>query len=263
VPNDNFRRELGHVFDEIAGSPSAALPDRVRSSLTQTLERRGPFWIAGIAAALIAAVVVSLLVVANLNRHQTSLVPGTLPRASPSASPTSPTASPSASPTSPTASPSASPTSDSSLPPFVCTSSTGFVSMPTTPASPPVAFVDLVRTGTHTGYDRITIEFNNGIPGQVEVTPQNSATFTQGASGQSITLAGSVGMLITIRGADEHTSYSGPTDFKTGYAGLVEARQMQDFEGTVQWGLGLSKSSCYRAFFLTSPARLVVDIQAG
>jgi hypothetical protein len=252
VPNENFRRELGRVFDEMAGSPSAALPDRVRSSLAQTPERRGPFWIAGIAAALIAAVVVSLLVVANLNRHQTSLVPGTLP-----------TASPSASPTSPTASPSASPTSDSSLPPFVCTSSPGFVSMPTTPASPPVAFVDLVRTGTHTGYDRITIEFNNGIPGQVEVTPQNSATFTQGASGQSITLAGSVGMLITIRGADEHTSYSGPTDFKTGYAGLVEARQVQDFEGTVQWGLGLSKSSCYRAFFLTSPARLVVDIQTG
>jgi hypothetical protein len=252
VSNDDFRRELGQAFDDMTGSPSAALPDRVRSSLARVPEQRGPFWIAGVAAALIAAVVVSLLVVANLNRHQTSLVPGTLP-----------TASPSASPTSPTASPSASPTSDSSLPPFVCTSSTGFVSMPTTPASPPVAFVDLVRTGTHTGYDRITIEFNNGIPGQVEVTPQNSATFTQGASGQSITLAGSVGMLITIRGADEHTSYSGPTDFKTGYAGLVEARQMQDFEGTVQWGLGLSKSSCYRAFFLTSPARLVVDIQAG
>jgi hypothetical protein len=235
VSNDDFRRELGSVFDEMAGSPSAALPDRVRSSLTQAPERRGPFWIAGLAAALIAAVVVSLLVVANLNRHPTSLVPA--------------------------APPTASATPDSSLPAFVCNSSTGFVTKPTTPASPPVAFVDRVSTGTHTGYDRITIEFNNGFPGQVDVTPQGSPAFIQGASGQPITLGGGAGMLVTIRGADDHTSYSGPTDFKTGYAGLVEARQVQDFEGTVQWGLGLSKSSCYRVFVLTNPARLVIDIQ--
>jgi len=239
VSNDNFRRELGHVFDEMAGSPSAALSDRVRSSLAEAPERRGPFWIAGIAAALIASVVVGLLVVSNLNRHQTSVISGA----------------------GPTASPSASPTADSSLPAFVCASSTGFVAKLTTPASPPVAFIDLVRTGTHAGYDRITIEFSNGSPSQVDVTPQNNAMFTQGASGQSITLAGSAGLLITIKGADEHTSYSGPTDFKTGYAVLEEARQVKDFEGTVQWGLGLSKSACYRAYFLTNPARLVVDIQ--
>jgi hypothetical protein len=239
VPNENFRRELGHVFDEMAGSPSAALPDRVRSSLADAPERRGPFWIAGIAAALIAAIVVSLLVVANLNRNPTSLVPGIQP----------------------TASPSTSPTADSSAQAFVCTSSTGFVTNPITPAS--VALVDLVRVGTHSGYDRITVEFNNGLPAQVEVTPQTSASFTQGASGRPITLAGGAGLLITIRGADEHTSYSGPTDFKTGYSGLLEARQMQDFEGTVQWGLGLSKSPCYRASFLANPARLVIDVQTS
>jgi hypothetical protein len=238
VGNEDFRRELGSVFDEMTGSPSAALPDRVRSSLTQAPERRGPFWIAGLAAALIAAVVVSLLVVANLNRHPTSLP-------------------------APAAPPSASPTPSAALPTFVCNSSTGFVPKPTTPASPPVVFVDLVGTGTHTGYDRITIEFNNGIPSEVDVTPQGSPAFIQGASGQAITLAGGAGLLVTLRGADEHTSYSGPTDFKTGYAALVEARQVQDFEGTVQWGLGLSKSSCYRAFVLTNPARLVIDVQTG
>ena len=32
MTNENFRNELGHVFDDVAGSPSAALPDRVRSS---------------------------------------------------------------------------------------------------------------------------------------------------------------------------------------------------------------------------------------
>lgn len=241
MPSDNFRRELGHVFDEMTGSPSAALPDRVRSSLTDVPERRGPFWIAGIAAALIAAIVVSLLVVANLNRRPTSIVPG--------------------SPSSPSASASASTTPASNLPAFTCNSFIGFVADSTIPASPPVAFIDSVRPGTHAGYDRITIEFSNTIPAQAEVATQSSATFTEGASGQSVTLVGSAGILITMHGADEHTAYSGPIDFKTSYPVLVEARQVQDFEGTVQWALGLSKPTCYRAFFLTNPARLVIDIQ--
>jgi hypothetical protein len=252
VTNENFRRELGSVFDDMAGSPSSALPDRVRSSLAEAPEQRGPFWIAGVAAALIAAVAIAVLFIANpLNRPPTAAGPGV------GSSPT-PSASPPAGP-----SPSASATPDSSLPAFVCNSSTGFVAEPTTPASPPVAYIDAVRMGTHAGYDRITIEFTNGVPGKADVTPQNNATFTQGASGQSVTLAGSAGALITMQGADEHTAYSGPTDIKTGYSALVEARQMQDFEGTVQWALGLSKSACYRAFFLTGPYRLVIDIQAG
>jgi hypothetical protein len=250
VTNENFRRELGQVFDDMTGTPSAALPDRVRSSVTDAPEQRGPFWIAGVAAAVIAVVVIGVLVVANpLNRNST-VVPGAASSPTPSAS------------AQPSSSPSPSTPPDSSLPPFTCTTSTGFVTKPTTPASPPVAFIDAVRLGTHSGYDRITIEFNNGIPSSVDVTPQSDAKFTQGASGQPIVLAGSAGILITMHGADEHTAYSGATDFKTGYPALVEARQVQDFEGVVQWALGLSKSACYRAFFLTNPARLVIDIQS-
>ena len=71
------------------------------------------------------------------------------------------------------------------------------------------------------------------------------------------------GLLIVIHSADEHTNYSGPTDFKTGYQGLVEARQMGDFEGYVQWGLGTSSMGCYRVFFLPNPDRLVIDIQTS
>jgi hypothetical protein len=239
MTNENFRRELGHAFDEMAGSPSSALPDRVRSSLANVPEQKGPFWIAGVAAVVIAVVVIGVLFVGNPLNHRTTVVPGVG---------ASPTPSPQATP-------------DSSLPAFACGSSTGFVALTTTPPQPPVAFIDLVRTGTHGGYDRITIEFNNTDPSQVDVTPQSTPTFTQGSSGQPVTLAGNSGLLVTMKGADEHTAYSGATDLKTGYVVLLEARQVQDFEGTVQWGLGLSKSACYRAFFLTSPARLVIDVQ--
>jgi hypothetical protein len=256
VTNENFRRELGQTFDDMAGSPSAALRDRVRSSLTDAPERRGPFWIAGLAAALIAAIVVGLLVVSNLNRHPTSLVPGGVPSASPSASPSALT---SANPSvSPTASPTASPSPTTGLPAFTCSSSSSIIDFATPPA---VGLVDAVRAGTHPGYDRLTIEFKSGHPTDISASPQGNATFTQGASGQKLTLDGSAGLLVTIQHADEHTDYSGPIDFKTGYSVLREARQVQDFEGTVQWGLGLSKSGCYRTFFLENPTRLVIDIQ--
>jgi hypothetical protein len=249
MSRESFRRDLNRAFEAMSGPPSPALSARVRSALNeQAPARQGPFWIAGLAAALIAAIVIGVFVVANLNRHLTSGVPGTLPSASPSARVS---ASPSVTPT-PVQTP-----PDSSLPPFVCGSSSSIVSQNAALS----AYVDAVRTGTHTGYDRITIEFQNGQPGSVELRPQSNSTFTQGASGQSVTLAGSAGLLVVIHSADEHTAYSGATDFKTGYPVLLEARQMEDFEGYVQWGLGLSKSACYRAFFLTNPTRLVIDIQ--
>lgn len=239
MSRENFRREINREFDAISGSPSPALSARVRSALSQQAPARtGPFWIAGIAAALIAAIVIGLFVVASFNRRQTGLTPVGPPAASPS----------------PTATATATP--DSSLPPFVCIgSAVGSESPPT------VAYIDAVRTGTHAGYDRLTIEFQNGAAGTVELKPQTSPNFTNSPSGQPVTLNGTAGLLVTIRGADEHTAYSGPTDLKTGYTALLEARQVQDFEGVVQWGLGLSKSACYRAFYLTSPTRLVVDIQ--
>jgi hypothetical protein len=68
---------------------------------------------------------------------------------------------------------------------------------------------------------------------------------------------------VTIRGADEHTTYSGSTDFKTGYTKLLEAEQVQDFEGVVQWGIGLSGNTCYRVYLLKNPDRVVIDAQTG
>jgi hypothetical protein len=245
--SQNFRRDLKREFDAISGSPSPALSARVRAALAENRPARtGPFWMAGVAAGLIAVIVVGVLVVASFNRHQTSVLPGTAPTPS-----TTPSSSPSPSP--------AQTPPDSNLPAFVCA---GPVSLVGT-GSPTVAFVDAVRTGTHPGYDRVTIEFNNGEPGSVDMSPHDGTTFTQGASGQQVTLQGSTGLLVIIHGSDEHTAYTGPTDIKAGYSALLELRQVEDFEGTVQWGLGLSKTACYRAFYLTNPARLVIDIQSS
>src|SRR5260370_28609116 len=252
--NKNFRRDLNREFDSITGSPSPALSARVRAALADNKPARtGPFWMAGLAAGLIAAIVVGVLVVASFNRHQTSVLPGTAP--TPSASPRpSPIASPIASPSS---SPVTTPTSN--LPAFVCGSNTSI----SPPPAPLTAYVSAVRTGTHSGYDRITLTFtNDGLPSNIDIKPQNSATFASGGGkGGNVTIAGQAGILITISSADEHTVYTGPTDFKTGYAVLSEARQIQDFEGYVQCALGLKTTACYLAFTLAHPTRLVIDIQ--
>jgi hypothetical protein len=236
--NNDFRRELNAVFDEMSGSPSPALRDRVRSSIAQVPgERGGPYWIAAVAACVMAALIVGVLVVSGpMKNRQSNAGPGVG--------------------STPTAEPSQTPDTNQA---FTCVPST-FVQSASNASQPPVVFVSALRTGTHTGYDRLTIEFGNGVPSSVEVRSIRGTQFTLSPSGMEVTLKGSNGVLITIRGADLHTSYTGSTDIVTGYTTLAEARRVQDFEGVVQLGLGVNGSGCYRAFFLANPSRLVVDV---
>lgn len=239
MPNDDFRRELNNAFDRISGPPGADLPARVRSALVDAPERRGPAWLAGVAAVAIAALVVgALFVIGPLRGHTPTIPVGVGGSPTPSAS-TQPSPSPS-----------------SSLPAFYCGSPVTI----TGNQSPQTAFIKTVRGGVNTGYDRFVVEFTNGEPASVQVTAQGSANFTKDPSGQRVHLLGSRGLFVVIKGADAHTSYVGPTDLRIG-SGIIEAQQMGDFEGTVQWGLGLSGPACYRVFYLTSPDRLVIDVQ--
>lgn len=240
MSNENFRRELNSAIDQISGAPSPGLRDRVRSSLRGAPSASGPYWIAAVAAAVIAILIVGVLVVANpLNKgRQVGPITGTSP------TPSAPGPSPAPSP---------------SLPEMVCVATQPV----TSPSAPAVAYVDALRTGTHSGYDRLTIEFKNGAPASFEVQPQSGTTFTQSPSGQTVTVQGTSGILVTIRGADLHTDYTGSLDIKTGYAGLVEVRRVQDFEGVVQLALGVSGTGCYRVLVLSNPDRLVIDIQTS
>jgi hypothetical protein len=143
------------------------------------------------------------------------------------------------------------------LPAFVCASSSLSAQ-----SSPQTAFIDAVRTGSHTGYDRLVIQFGNGQPATILVRPQSNTSFVNSPRGDTVVLGGAVGIDVLIRGADAHTSYGGPYSLKPNGPALVELRRVEDFEGQVQWGLGLAKSSCYRSFVLANPTRLVVDVQS-
>ena len=133
----------------------------------------------------------------------------------------------------------------------------------TLPVGAPITYVDDFRKGMHPGYDQITVQFSNGIPGEsVEIKPQVGTKFTMDGSGQEVTLKGTNGILVTIKGADMHTMFQGNVNSVTGYPAMVEIRQLGDYEGVITLGLGIHGPACYQAFYLTNPYRLVVEVQS-
>ncbi len=246
MSNEEFRRDLNNVFDDVSGTPTSNLTDRVRSAIASPPEARGPYWLAAVAAAVIAVLIVSVLYVAGPLKPP-STVGGVHPTASPSAPVTS----------SPDSNPSPPPKSQQ----FICTDGSVIADGPS--GQPPVIFISGLRTGTHPGYDRLTIDLANGTPVQVTFKPASGTNFTLSPSGMTVKLKGTNSIEVVIQGADLHTSYSGPIDIVTGFKGLAEIRRVEDFEGVVQLGLGVNGPACYRFFYVGNPNRLVIDVQTA
>ena len=152
--------------------------------------------------------------------------------------------------------PSAEPSDDQG--PFSCT-------LPVTAAGTvDRAQITDIRVGTHDGYDRIAIEFDAGIPEyRIEAA---TPPFTQDPSGLPMNVAGSAFWKMVLNGGtivspDGGTTYGGSRDFKPGFPKLVEFVTGGDFEAVSTWYIGLSDVSCIRVQALSSPSRLVIDIQ--
>jgi hypothetical protein len=250
-----LRDELRDVFDSLSEPAHPALSARIREDLgsRSAIPTRVPRLAAAVAMVAAIVIVVSLVSIA---RHGT-FSPG--PARAPAGRPT-PIPSTAASPqpgagVTPTPAPGVSASIPVAGPPFSCAAESGG-GTGGTPAG-----VTAVRAGPQAGYDRFVIELNGPVQ-QYQVAPQFNATFTRDASGAPVTLAGSAGLRVTLHGAQAAGTYTGPTDLEPAGTGVLqEARQVGDFEGVVTWGLGLSRASCFRAFTLTGPSRLVVDVQ--
>jgi hypothetical protein len=137
------------------------------------------------------------------------------------------------------------------LPAFACANASG--------GAAGTASVTGVRVGEQVGYDRFVIEFTSSVPAYT-VTRQASPTFTNSPSGQRVTLSGTAGALVIVHNATGAGTYIGSNDLQHSEFDVIkEARQTEDFEGTLQWALGLSRPACMRTFTLANPPRLVVD----
>jgi hypothetical protein len=143
----------------------------------------------------------------------------------------------------------------SSLPAFQCSDQSGSGS------GGAITPVSAVRVGAQQGFDRFVLQFSSALPSYT-VTRQANSKFVNSPRGDQVQLAGTGGVLVTVRPID-WTSYNGTKQLTPGYTYIKEARQVQNFEGVQQWGLGIQGTPCLRVFTLTSPMRLVVDVQAS
>jgi hypothetical protein len=123
------------------------------------------------------------------------------------------------------------------------------------------ARVDDVRVGQHAGagFDRVVFDLTD-VPGY---RVQRVRRVIQDGSGQTLTLRGDALLTVRLEPAVAHDTEGRPTAplrIVRSFSQLKEVRLAGDFEGTVTYGLGVAAQSDFRAFTLTNPRRLVVDL---
>lgn len=138
------------------------------------------------------------------------------------------------------------------LPAFTCTDKSGGISSVT-------GTITSIRVAHHDGYDRLVIGFATSLAvPQYELHRQATSTFARDASGQQVTLDGSAGIRTVLRGSD--TTAGLPSDLKPQLPEIREVANIGNFERVVSYGVGLTDQACFRAFELSGPSRLVIDV---
>ena len=128
-----------------------------------------------------------------------------------------------------------------------------------------------VRVGAHNGYDRVVFEFdepdpnpagNGGIPYYEIKTAK--PPFTEDPSDLPVEVEGEAFARIVFQGAsgydfDGNATYDGPRRLTPGFGTLTDVVESGDFEATMTWTLGLSRTTCWEIQELSNPTRLVID----
>jgi hypothetical protein len=121
-----------------------------------------------------------------------------------------------------------------------------------------------VSVGFHPaeGYDRIVYEFTNGLP---TTTVQYGGPAIGCGSGLPIAVQGVAYLKVRMTNTVAHNDMGQATIPASQIPGsgqaIVEARQTCDFEGIVEWTIGTDTTAPFRVFTLTTPPRIVIDVQ--
>ena len=174
---------------------------------------------------------------------------------SPTASPPVPTPSASLTPTPPGPSPSPSAAPASPATGFECSFP---VTVAGTAAGSVQAVPTAVRIGGHTGYDRIVFEYSGRVRPKLEITAV-SPPFLRDPSGLRMTVAGSSFLRIRLDGV--RSGGAGRLSFLVKLPELRQLSRQGDFEAVQSWIAGLVKPGCVRIQELSSPTRVVIDLQ--
>ncbi|MDQ4039059.1 MAG: hypothetical protein M3313_12105 [Actinomycetota bacterium] len=124
-------------------------------------------------------------------------------------------------------------------------------------SSPQGSSITDVRVGANEGFDRFVVEFEGAV-GAYFVSYVTQVA--QDGSGDPVPVEGAAFVQVTLGGVP--TDPPAPQDtIDADLTGLVQVVGAgAGFEATVSYGLGTTAVSGFRAFVLTDPSRLVVDI---
>jgi hypothetical protein len=107
------------------------------------------------------------------------------------------------------------------------------------------------------GYDRVVFDFGPGAlpPYAVEQVDR----VIQGGSGFVKPVEGTALFVVRFIQAGGMGEYRGPTQVRPDTQNVREVVLSTNFEGVLEFGVGLARHSCPRVSVLASPARLVLD----
>jgi hypothetical protein len=113
--------------------------------------------------------------------------------------------------------------------------------------------------GSGRGYDRVMFEFaGDSLPGyRVEYTTK---PVQRCGSGDPVTVAGTGRLVVRFEPAEAHNLTPAERHRTAGLTAVRELTLVCDFEGQVEWVLGVATRAPYRVSELTGPARLVLDV---
>jgi hypothetical protein len=143
---------------------------------------------------------------------------------------------------------------------------------PTTPRSKPwpkigdAAVLVAIRTGRHSGFERVVFEFSGPTPGYlIRYVPK----VTSGESDEAVRLPGRAFLQVSFLQARAHqlddlsvSTLSGPETRTPGYPVMRQLTLANDWEGEVRFGVGLSRKAGFRVLRLDDPTRIAVDVAA-
>jgi hypothetical protein len=133
-------------------------------------------------------------------------------------------------------------------------------------AGVPAALLRSVTAAAAVGYDRVVFELaSDTLPGyrvQYAAGPVRSC-----GSGDVVSVAGTARLVVHLEPARAHDDQGNPLprerDLMLGLASVQQAKLVCDFEGQVEWVLGVATTAPYRVTELMGPARLLVDVKQG
>jgi hypothetical protein len=135
--------------------------------------------------------------------------------------------------------------------------------VPAQSAEPRIPVLTNIRTATHPAFDRIVLDLSGPRP---QVSSRFVNELTRDGSGEVERLTG-VSLAEThatpAQAHDDagHPSYLGPREFRThNLANVMAIATTGDYEGVLSVGIGMRKQTWIKAFTLSSPTRVVIDV---